>query len=248
MGLEGILFDKDGTLIDFDATWGPTAYEVMCALSRGDARKLCALMQVSHYVEAERRLLPSSPLVAGSSATYGPLWAEALGRRPGLELYREMDELFSLFALRRLAPIAEPATVAALLKHRGLHLGIATNDAEASAKAQADALGLSPYLAYVAGYDSGYGGKPGPGMVLGFAEKCGIGLDRVAVVGDSLHDLYAARAAGAMAIAVLSGPLREGARSELAPHADHVIGSIVELPSLVDGLRASASASRKPAL
>jgi len=240
MPFKALLFDKDGTLIDFDATWGPAAYEVMRALSGGDAEKLRALMIVSHYVEAERRFRPTSPLVAGSSASYGPLWAEALGRTPGPDLYGEMDDLFRYWGLETLAPIGEPAVIAAALKARGLRLGIATNDAERSARAQATALGLGPYLDFVAGYDSGFGAKPHPGMVLAFAAACGCRPDEVALIGDTLHDLHAARAAGTTSIAVLTGPTRADARSDLEPHADYVIGSIAELPALLDRLAAAA--------
>src|SRR3954469_22894214 len=130
MTFKGILFDKDRTLIDFDATWGPAAYGVMRTLSEGDRARLDALMEVSHYVEAERRFRPTSPLIAGSSASYGPLWAAALGRPPGPDLYDEMDDLFRFCGLETLAPIGQPAAVACDLKARGLRLGIATNDAE----------------------------------------------------------------------------------------------------------------------
>ena len=82
MTLRAILFDKDGTLIDFDATWGPAAYEVMRALACGDEAAFADLVRVSEYVLEERRFLPTSPLVAGSSASYGPLWAQALKRPP----------------------------------------------------------------------------------------------------------------------------------------------------------------------
>jgi phosphoglycolate phosphatase len=240
MTLNGILFDKDGTLIDFDATWGPAAYEVMRVLSAGDERKFKALVSISEYIESERRFRPTSPLIAGSSAEYGPLWADVLGRPADRDLFGEMDDLFHTFGLRSLAPIKDPAAVASNLKERGLSLGIATNDGEASARAQAAALGLDRHLDFIAGYDSGFGGKPAPGMVLGFARHCGLAPRAVALVGDSLHDLHAARAAGAVAIAVLTGPLREAARPDLEPHADHVIASIADLPALVDGLRAKA--------
>ena len=92
------------------------------------------------------------------------------------------------------------------MQAQGFRLGIATNDAEASAKAQCGRLGLTPFLDFVAGYDSGHGGKPDPGMVLGFARHIGAQPSDIALVGDSVHDLEAARAAGAISIAVLSGP------------------------------------------
>ena len=234
--IKAILLDKDGTLIDFDATWGPAAYEVMTALAAGDRGALERVMAVSQYVEDERRFLPSSPLVGGSSAEYGPLWAEALDRVPGPELYGQMDDLFRHWGLATLSPIDDPRAICAGLAERGLVLGIATNDAEASARAQIDALGLAPLMGFVAGYDSGFGSKPGPGMVSAFVEHAGLRPDEVALVGDSVHDLVAARRAGVVALAVLTGPSRLAARPEIEPHADHVIGSIADLPDWLDAM------------
>ncbi|PSC04688.1 HAD family hydrolase [Alsobacter soli] len=233
MALKGILFDKDGTLIDFDATWGPAAYEAMRAMAGADEGALARLAELNQYIVEERRFLRSSPLVAGSSKSYGHLWAQALGREDGPELHAEMDDLFRHWGLHWLAPIGEPLAVLQELAADGYRLGIATNDAEASALAQAERMGLSPHLDFVAGYDSGHGGKPEPGMVLAFAGAIGAAPSEVALVGDSTHDLHAARAAGAVAIAVLSGP---APRDELQPFADHVVESIAQLPALLRGL------------
>ena len=67
-------------------------------------------------------------------------------------------------------------------------------------------------------------------MIRGMAASRNVAPDRVALVGDTTHDLHAARAAGAIAIAVLSGPV---GRAALEPHADHVIDSVADLPDLV---------------
>jgi phosphoglycolate phosphatase len=235
--LAGILFDKDGTLIDFDRTWGPAAFEVMREMARGDEVVFARLAEANHFVVEEKRFLRSSPLVAGSSASYGALWAAVLGRQDGPELQAEMDERFRLWGERTVAPIGEPLAVLRALAADGYRLGIATNDAEASALAQADRLGLMPHLDFIAGYDSGHGGKPEPGMVLAFADKLGVPPAAVALVGDSTHDLHAARSAGAVAIAVLTGP---APREELAPHADHVVATIADLPALLRRLRAAS--------
>ena len=62
----------------------------------------------------------------------------------------------------------------------------------------------------------------------------------MALIGDTLHDLRAARAAGVVSIAVLTGPTRAAARPDLEPHADHVIDSIADLPALLDRLAPTA--------
>ena len=126
----------------------------------------------------------------------------------------------------------------------GLRLGVATNDSEKSARRQIKALGVAAYVDFIAGYDSGHGGKPEPGMVLAFAAFSERRRRRIVVVGDSLHDLAAARAAGATAVAVLSGPAE---RAALEPHADFVIGHIGDLPDLLaDSRRRSERRALRP--
>jgi len=69
-------------------------------------------------------------------------------------------------------------------------------------------------------------------MVLAFADFLGAPPSRIVMVGDSVHDLTAARTAGAVAVAVLSGPAE---RSALERHADYVIDHIGALPGLLAG-------------
>ncbi|MBL8589227.1 MAG: HAD family hydrolase [Methylobacteriaceae bacterium] len=236
MSLSAILFDKDGTLIDFDRSWGPAAHIAMRQLAEGDEPKLARLAELMHFDRARERFGPDSPFISGSSDSYGPLWAQALGRADVAALAAEMDAALGAAVRATLTPIGAPLAVADALRTRGLRLGVATNDAEAPAREQVALLGLTDRLEFVAGYDSGFGGKPGPGMILAFAAQLGRAPSTIALVGDSLHDMHAARAAGAVAVAVLSGPAR---RETLAPHADHVLDDIAGLPDLVDRLRAA---------
>ena len=114
------------------------------------------------------------------------------------------------------------------LRARGLVLGVATNDAEASAHAHLHAAGIAGHFDHVLGYDSGYKPKPAPDMLLGFAARAGLPPDSVAMVGDSPHDLHAGRAAGMVTVGVLTG-LADAAT--LAPHADLVLPDIGHLPA-----------------
>jgi phosphoglycolate phosphatase len=87
---------------------------------------------------------------------------------------------------------------------------------------------------FIAGFDSGFGGKPAPGQLLRFCEDLMLKPAHCAMVGDSLHDLHAGRAAGMTTIGVLTGP---ASRADLAPHADFVMDTIAEIPTWLDQLR-----------
>ena len=228
--LKGVLFDKDGTLIDFQRTWGPAIHHVIHQLAAGDADKLRAQAECLHFDIASKRFHATSPIIGGATAHYGPAWAAALGRDDFPALRLEIDDLAAAACLDSLTPIGEPAQVLRALKGQGLVVGLATNDSEASARRHLARLGLDGLMDFVAGYDTGHGPKPGPGMVTAFASQIGAHPSEIALIGDTLHDLDCARAAGALAIAVLSGI---APREDLAPDADYVIADIGALPALV---------------
>jgi phosphoglycolate phosphatase len=123
----------------------------------------------------------------------------------------------------------------AALRGQGLRLGVATNDSEAPARQHLANHGITDCFDFISGYDSGHGAKPGPGMCLAFARQLGLEPARVAMVGDSRHDLEAGRAAGMRTIAVLTGIARH---DELEPHADVVLADIGAIPDWLSGLKA----------
>jgi phosphoglycolate phosphatase len=118
-----------------------------------------------------------------------------------------------------------------------LKIGLATNDTEAPARAHLTAHGVLDLFDFVAGYDSGYGPKPGPGMCLAFARETGIDPARAVMVGDSTHDLIAGRAAGMRCVAVLTGI---ATAEELRPHADVVLRDIGGLGDWLDAIAKGA--------
>ena len=228
--LRAILFDKDGTLVDFDRTWGPSAGAVMAHLAGDDADALERLHEVTHYLPSEQRFLQTSPLIAGSSRQYGPLWADVLGRPSDIAFFHEIDQLFIAEGRRYLTPIGSPARDLARLHEAGLPLGIATNDAEANARIQAELLGLTDMLQAIYGYDSGYGSKPAPGMIEAFCQLTGLPPSAVALVGDTHHDFATAKAAGAISVLVRCGPTPV---DDFADQADLVVDNVAELADML---------------
>ncbi len=226
MPIRAILFDKDGTLVDFQRTWGPATHEVLTTLCDGDSALFERLAAVSLYDAAQRKLLPGSPVVIETTYGYGKLWAQALGVPLTEQFVARIDGMYFDTTLRHLTPMGDVKELLGRLAARGLRLGLMTNDADANTRAQLRHLGLDGLLAFIAAYDSGHGHKPNPDPVLAFAAFAEVAPSDIAVVGDTEHDLAAARAAGAVAVGVLSGPVP---RERLAPHADVLLPSIAEL-------------------
>ncbi|ADZ71708.1 HAD family hydrolase [Polymorphum gilvum] len=235
--IRAVLFDKDGTLIDFQKTWSPAFVRLVDTFSAGDADLRLRLAEVCAFDLEAGLFAPESPFVAGSNDILVADWAAILGVPDPVALMGEINRHLVAFGLASLSPFPGLADAVGRLRAGGYVLGVATNDTEISARAQIDALGLAPSFPHVFGYDSGFGAKPGPGMVHAFAEAAGIPVSAVAMVGDSLHDLHAGRAAGARALAVTTGTV--GAEV-LAPHADAVFSG---LHDLVAWLSASAAAA-----
>ena len=91
--VRAILFDKDGTLVDFQRTFGPAVDETMRRLAGQDATAYERLARASRFVEKEQLLLPDSPLIGEPTSIYGVQWAAALRRQPDLELFEQIDRL-----------------------------------------------------------------------------------------------------------------------------------------------------------
>ncbi|WP_332699223.1 HAD family hydrolase [Devosia sp.] len=231
--IRGILFDKDGTLIDFNQTW----FGVVMALGRraapGDELTARDLVGRGGYDWQQQRFLGGSVVAAGTIADLVDLWHPELATQDRQERIASYDGFFVEEGARRAAGIAGLEETLETLGGQGFRLGIATNDSEAGARATASALGLTALFHTIIGYDSVAQPKPWPDQVHLFAAQTGLAPAAIAMVGDNTHDLEMAHAAGAgLAIGVLSG---NSTRAELAGLADIIVDSIADLPGLFAG-------------
>ena len=174
-------------------------------------------------------------IIAGTARDMAQSWGSLLGESDTMALIARIDALYLDYSRTSVALFEETMPALTSLKGRGLPLGIATNDSEAGAHDHAEQAGIHHFFDFFAGHDSGHGYKPGPGMVLAFAEATGFEPSEIAMVGDSLNDLKAASAAGAVRIGVTSGL---AAAEELIPESDHVLDGIGALPALIAELNA----------
>ena len=233
--IRAVLFDKDGTLIDFRATWLPAYEAIVRRLVDADERAVDRLLAAGGYDRASGRIDPSSVLAAGTNLEIAAVWAGLIGHGDVAALATQVNREFMQHAETSLVPVTDLPALFRGLRQRRLRLGVATNDSEAALQAQIERLQIGALIDFFCGYDSGHGAKPGPGMVEAFARAIDLPVAAIAVVGDSLHDLDMARAAGAgLTIGVLTGA---SPHEVLAPHADHVIASIADLEAVLSGVR-----------
>jgi phosphoglycolate phosphatase len=228
MRASGILFDKDGTLFDFEATYAPATAGVVRALASSEAQA-AQLAEAVGFDLAAGRFQRNSIVIAGTAADMARTWGPMIGVPGDEALATRVDRLYEHHARRSMALFAQAGEILERLVAAGFKVGLATNDAEANGRSHLQAAEIEQHFTFVAGYDSGHGAKPLPGMVLAFARELGVGPQSIVMVGDSIHDLRAARAGGAVAVGISTGI---ATAEDLAPHADHVVGSLQELLEL----------------
>ena len=226
--LRGLVFDKDGTLFDFRATWGGWTRRVVEELSGGDATRAGQLSDALGFDPKRGDFAPGSPVIAHTATEIA---GHLLPLLPGIDRAALVARMNALAADVTLVEAVPLGPLFARLAAMGLRLGLVTNDAEAPARAHLARSGLVERFHFVAGFDSGHGAKPEPGPLLAFAEAAGLRPSGVAMIGDSRHDLLAGRAAGMRTVGVLTGVAGAEALADLA---DVVLPDIGHLPDWLD--------------
>ena len=233
MTIAGILFDKDGTLLDYYSMWLPLNRAAALDLAGGDAALAERLMVAAGYDPVSDTFAGNSIIASASNDELAACWVEALGGEGDVtDFTRRITAVFEAGSADAATPVPGLAETLQRLQARGLTLGVATNDSEDSALSSLGRFEVLDHFAFLAGFDSGHGAKPGPGMVNAFCAATGLAPAAVAVVGDNHHDMEMGRRAGAgLLVGVLTGT---GLHGDLAPHAHHVVDSILDLEALLD--------------
>ena len=196
---QAIIFDKDGTLIDFDAMWGGWVVylaEQLHLVSGLNVREpLCLAMGYDGY---HKKVLAHGKLAA----------------TPMSQLYRLTVEVMQSLGLSEAAAekaveagwcIPDPVILAkqftdtralfGQLHGKGILIGIATTDDRAPTQAMIEAFDIEEYISTMVCADDGIKAKPAPDMVLTICERMKIDPALVMVVGDTTADLKMARSA-----------------------------------------------------
>jgi len=216
---KAILFDLDGTLVD-------SAPDITAAVNELLAtRKLPPLS-----VEQVKSMIGNGvrKLVERAFAASG----QPLGRAELDEANREMAPIYRqhLTRLTRLMPGATETV--ALLHVAGVALGVATNKPQAATRQILLYFGLIDRLRVIVGGDAVSHRKPAPDALLIALDRLGVEPSDALMVGDSIADVVAARAAG-MPVALVRGGYSTDPVERLG--ADLICDSLLDLPAALQG-------------
>jgi pyrophosphatase PpaX len=211
-GLEGVLFDLDGTLID--------TVELILTSFRHATREVLG------------EALPDDVVMAGVGM---PLIKQMRDFSP-----EHADELLAVYrahnAMVHDGMVHEyPGTERVLteLDRRGLPMAVVTSKGTPMTLRGLRLFDLERFFGVIVTADDVDIHKPDPHPLRHAAELLGVDVTRCIYLGDSPHDMLAAIGAGAVSVAALWGAFRD--EDVLAPGPDFALTEVAQLLDLLDG-------------
>jgi len=209
--LEAVLFDLDGTLID--------SIELILASFRHATETV-----LGEALPDEAMLSGVGMPLARQMREFSEEHADEL-----LRVYREHNGRMHDSLVRAYPEVPETLV---WLASRGYRMGVVTSKMNAMARRGLAVFDLARFFDVVVGSDDVTVHKPDPHPLLVAAAELGVAIERCAYVGDSVHDMAAARAAGCVAIGATWGVSTREALVEAG--AEYVIEGMGELKGLLE--------------
>jgi phosphoglycolate phosphatase len=238
-----VIFDKDGTLVDFSATWVPLIRKRAQFLvkSLGGNGELEALLLKSWGIDPvtgkidPRGPCPVSPrseeIVIGTMALYqkGYPWDESKQRV--MEAFDQADVTTDRKTLLR--PVDGIQTLLRRLKRDGLYLALATSDERRDTEVVLSSLGLETLFDALVCAGEVDAPKPDPEAILTLCNRFSIPPGETIFIGDTVTDMIMGkRAQVALTIGIVEGGVTP--REELERVADVVFDSVRDLSFFSD--------------
>jgi phosphoglycolate phosphatase len=226
-----VVFDKDGTLIDFNFMWASWIKELARRLLYATQQPITDLLyQAMGYDDVNARVIAGGPLAVCSMKTLRDItvdvvWRSGFSRAQAEQFTNDAWFVPDPVALAR--PVADPVRVFAALYAQNIHLAVATSDDRAPTLATLDALGLSKFIEAIVCADDGLPNKPAPDMLLHLCHILDIPPAQTMMVGDAVADMEMGRNANVARVIGVTTGLTDA--SQFISHADYVIQSISNL-------------------
>jgi phosphoglycolate phosphatase len=226
--VDAIAFDKDGTLIDLDAAWGPAARAWVETAAESDAA-LMAELASRMGLDLDRDHLVGGGLFA--VGTVGQLYETTLevlaehGVTNGTTIADTARRTSALAGEKgNLVALGDVSGTMEALEGAGIKLAIVSSDDRSAIDAAIDALGVATLVGAVVSGDQGLDPKPAPDALLEAATLLEVKPARMLYVGDSWVDAEAGRAAGVAGTVLVGDVAPEVGRlaNVVVPSVDHL--------------------------
>jgi phosphoglycolate phosphatase len=231
-----VIFDKDGTLLDFKETWTGIIKEFLLTLEKrmpvtlilkGRIENALGIFVDEKMIDGKGALAMGTFTECNTLLTYsiyreGVRWdiAQGIVKEVGKQAFS------SEVRKKHVQPAQGAIELLKKLKSRGVHSAVATNDKESDALIDMEYIGALPYLDLVIGADSVERSKPCPDMVEKICSSLGKDPRKSILIGDTTMDALLGKNSGVMLTVGVSGIVSE---MELAEHMDVVISSLEEI-------------------
>ena len=202
---KAILFDKDGTLTNIDNMWVEPTEMVIRNILKQHIKEdspitIEQMLELLGIVQGE--IVPNSVIASGTVedmldeiGKYFPIDKKAL--------YDVILEDFRQYLLAHpdmIIPIGDVAFLISELKHKGIKVGVVTNDSYIPTKTIFEILKIWHLFDFVATPDE-YPAKPASDSLIGASQHLAVPLHEIFYVGDSYLDMdYAKHCGGGIAV------------------------------------------------
>lgn len=215
--IRAILFDKDGTLLQFTEGWVDSIVGFLEDKILDDNKKREAFREIGIREDGgvEENSILSSETAMDLAIIFSKYLDEDLD-----EIYGELDDHLLRYLKENNKFIRETCDLRSLfeaLRDRGILIGIFTSDNYRQAKYSMDYLGLDSFIDFYAAADI-YKKKPNKESLEVFKKKYSLEDQEIIIVGDSRVDMVFGE--DTVKVGVLCGT---GSREMLAKYTDNII-------------------------
>ena len=203
--VKAILFDKDGTLTNIDNLWVEPTEMVIRKILKQHIKKdspitIEQMLELLGIVRGE--IVPNSVIASGTVEDM----LDEIGKYFSIDkmaLYDEVLQDFRNYLLAHpdmIVPIGDVAFLISELKHKGIKVGVVTNDSYIPTKTIFEILKVWYLFDFVATPDE-YPAKPVADSLIGASQQLGVPLNEIFYVGDSYLDMaYSKHCGGGIAV------------------------------------------------
>ncbi len=224
--IKGIVFDKDGTLMDYEGFWVPVAEGAIKLLldSVGKGDKLSSALDAIGAYDGIHGVL--------CHGTYGDIAGALNDALLGVNFSAEMvaDAFERSSGLARIMPTCDNIRdVFEKLSSRGLILAVVTSDNDTMTKQCLSALGILDLFDVIYTDDGVHPSKPAPYYMERFCSEYKLSASEVLMVGDTMTDMNFAKNSGTLGVGV-----GKYAEELLSGKADHIIPDISHIFEVIN--------------